>query len=79
MEWGGGGIGWRDGFSEQVSHPLSGSSNSSDIGCLYSNTYSAIAYIVHCKCATMSVQLDIHDYNVFECTNCIKYSTGCVT
>ena len=51
MEWGGGEIGWRDGSSEQVSHPLSGSSNSNDIGCLYSNTYSAIAYRLRCKCA----------------------------
>ena len=50
MEWGGGEIGWRDGSSKQVSHPLSGSSNSNDIGCLYSETYSAIVYRLHCKC-----------------------------
>ena len=50
MEWGGGEIGWRDGSSEQVSHPLSGRSNSNDIGCLYSNTYSAIVYRLYCKC-----------------------------
>ena len=50
MEWGGGEIGWRDGSSKQVSHPLSGSSNSNDIGCLYSETYSAIVYRLRCKC-----------------------------
>ena len=31
MEWGGAEIGWGDGFSMQVSHFLSGSSNSDDI------------------------------------------------
>ena len=55
MEWDGGEIGWRNGFSEQVSHPLSGSSHSDAIGCFYSNTYSAIVYRLRCKCAFMHV------------------------
>ena len=50
MEWDGGGIGWQAGSSEYESHYLSGLSNSSDIGCLYSSSYSAIVYRIDCKC-----------------------------
>jgi hypothetical protein len=59
MEWDGGEIGWRDGSSQQVTHPLNGSSNSSDIGCLYSETYSAIVYRLHCKCTGSSVSSSV--------------------
>ena len=59
MEWDGGEIGWRDGSSEQVSHPLSGSVVSNinyiAIGCLYSYTYSAIVYRLHCKYACVHI------------------------
>ena len=44
MEWGGGVIGWQANTSEYNSHYLSGDSNSSEVGCLYSNTYSAIVF-----------------------------------
>ena len=61
MGWDGGEIGWRDGSSEQVSHPLSDSFVSNiyyyyiPIGCLYSDTYSAIVYRLRCKCACVHV------------------------
>ena len=55
MEWSRGEIGWRDGSSEQVSHSLSDRYNSDDIGCLYSNTYSAVVYRLHCKYACVHV------------------------
>ena len=44
MEWGGGVIGWQEGSSQYNSHSLSGDINSNDIGCLYSNTYSAVVF-----------------------------------
>ena len=44
MEWGGGVIGWQASTSEYNSHYLSGESNSSEVGCLYSDTYSAIVF-----------------------------------
>ena len=44
MEWGGGVIGWQDSSSNYVSHYLSGRSNSNNIGCLYSSSYSAVVY-----------------------------------
>ena len=48
MQWGGGVIGWQASSSNYVSHSLSGKSNSNNIGCLYSNEYSAIIYRI-CK------------------------------
>ena len=50
MEWGGGGIGWQTSSSQYEVHSLSGDSNSDDIGCLYSSSYSAIVYKLACKC-----------------------------
>ena len=44
MGWGGGVIGWQDDFSQYNSHYLSGESDSNDIGCLYSNSYSAVVF-----------------------------------
>ena len=44
MDWGGGVIGWQASSSQYNSHYLSGDSNSNDIGCLYSNTYSAVVF-----------------------------------
>ena len=44
MEWGGGVIGWQEGSSQYNSHYLSGDINSNDVGCLYSNTYSAVVF-----------------------------------
>ena len=48
MEWGGGVIGWQAGSSNYVAHDLSGKSDSNRIGCLYSNSYSAVIYRI-CK------------------------------
>ena len=44
MEWGGGVIGWQEGLLQYNSHYLSGDSDSNDIGCLYSTTYSAVVF-----------------------------------
>ena len=44
MEWGGGVIGWQANTSQYNSHSLSGDSNSNDVGCLYSTTYSAVVF-----------------------------------
>ena len=44
MEWGGGVIGWQASISQYNSHYLSGDSDSSEVGCLYSDTYSAIVF-----------------------------------
>ena len=44
MEWGGGVIGWQESLSQYNSHSLSGDSNSNDVGCLYSTTYSAVVF-----------------------------------
>ena len=44
MEWGGATIGWSHNSFLYQEHPLSGMTNSADIGCLYSFAYSAIAY-----------------------------------
>ena len=44
MEWGGGVIGWQKGSSQYNSHYLSGRSDSNDVGCLYSKTYSAVVF-----------------------------------
>ena len=49
MEWGGGEIGWQASYSTYKSHYLSGLSNSDDIGCLYSSSYSALVYRLECK------------------------------
>lgn len=43
MEWSGASIGWATTTSIYAKHLISGSV-SQDIGCLYSNTYSAIVY-----------------------------------
>ena len=47
MEWGGGVIGWQQSLSEFNSHSLSGDSNSNDIGCLYSSSYSAVVFRIY--------------------------------
>ena len=60
MNWGGGEIGWRASFLEHYSHYLSGDSNSNDIGCLYSSTYSAIVYRISCKCAYNTVYMFLY-------------------
>ena len=44
MEWGGGVIGWQEDSTDYNSHSLSGDSNSNDVGCLYSDTYSAVVF-----------------------------------
>ena len=46
MEWGGGVIGWQEGLLQYNSHYLSGESNSNDVGCLYSTSYSAVVFKV---------------------------------
>ena len=55
MNWGGGEIGWRASSSEYEFHSLSGRSDSNDIGCLYSDTFSAVVYRLHRKCACNTV------------------------
>ena len=50
MEWGGGAIGWQASSTQYQTHSLSGT-NSDDIGCYYSNSYSAIVYKLACECA----------------------------
>ena len=47
MEWGGGVIGWQASGLHYNSHYLSGDSNSNDIGCLYSTTYSAVVFKIN--------------------------------
>ena len=47
MKWGGGVIGWQASLSQYNSHYLSGESNSNDIGCLYSTTYSAVVFKIN--------------------------------
>ena len=44
MEWGGGVIGWQEGSSQYNSHYLSGQSYSSEVECLYSDSYSAVVF-----------------------------------
>ena len=44
MEWGGGVIGWQASTSQYNSHNLSGDSNSNDVGCLYSDHYTAVVF-----------------------------------
>lgn len=44
MEWDRGVIGWQSNASNYKSHPLSGQADNNDIGCLYSDDYSAIVY-----------------------------------
>ena len=44
MEWGGGVIGWQASTYQYNTHYLSGESNSNDVGCLYSTTYSAVLF-----------------------------------
>ena len=44
MGWGGGVIGWQEDLLQYNSHYLSGESNSNDVGCLYSNSYSAVVF-----------------------------------
>ena len=44
MEWGGAVIGWQASPTLFERHRLSGTSNSKDVGCLYSSTYSALVY-----------------------------------
>ena len=48
MGWGGATIGWQDSATLYREHYLSGSS-SADVGCLYSNSNSAIVYKLNCK------------------------------
>ena len=57
MEWGGGVIGWQSSSTHYEEHYLSGDYYSNDIGCLYSNSYSAIVYRLDCKweCAATNV------------------------
>ena len=63
MEWGGGTIGWQDSSSNNasnyMSHYLSGRSNSYDIGCLYSSSYSAVVFRLYSK---FHVQQQIHNF-----------------
>ena len=47
MEWGGGVIGWQQSSTEFNSHSLSGDSNSNDVGCLYSSSYSAVVFRIY--------------------------------
>ena len=47
MEWGGGVIGWQEDLSDYNSHYLSGESDSNDVGCLYSSSFSAIVFKVN--------------------------------
>ena len=47
MQWGGGLIGWQEGYSQYNTHYLSGDSNSSEVGCLYSTTYSAVVFKIN--------------------------------
>ena len=49
MEWGGGVIGWQESSSQYNSHYLSGESHSNDVGCLYSNSYSAVVFKIDGK------------------------------
>ena len=56
MDWGGGVIGWQASTSQYNSHYLSGHSNSNGVGCLYSNTYSAVIF-----------ELYNGKYNVYVC------------
>ena len=51
MEWSGGVIGWQDSSFNYASHYLSGHSDSNDIGCLYSSSYSAVVFRLECKFA----------------------------
>ena len=44
MEWGGGVIGWQQSSTQYNSHSFSGHSNSNDVGCLYSTSYSAVVF-----------------------------------
>ena len=44
MGWGGGVKGWQESVLQYNSHYLSGQSNSNDVGCLYSNSYSAVVF-----------------------------------
>ena len=44
MEWGGGVIGWQASPSHYASHSRSADSQNSNIGCLYSSSYSAVVY-----------------------------------
>ena len=44
MDWDRGVIGWQSNASNYKSHPLSGQADNNDIGCLYSDDYSAIIY-----------------------------------
>ena len=55
MEWGGGVIGWQASSSNYTSHYLSGRSNSNDIGCLYSSSYSAVVFRLESKFACPAV------------------------
>ena len=54
MEWAGATIGWQASRKNYKAHSLSGESTNKDIGCLYSSTYSAVAYKIctyDCECS----------------------------
>ena len=44
MEWGKGVMGWQASTSQYNSHYLSGDSSSNDVGCLYSDHYTAVVF-----------------------------------
>ena len=63
MEWGGATIGWAYSSSLYEEHYLSGSSSSSNIGCRYSFTSSAIVYDVYDYSKLLYVMAETKKYN----------------